>query len=79
MTSELFIWVPVKLADSPPGSPRAWRLELRHLEFLAPKGVHHPDRAQPLLRHGQHVALALLDGRRLRADALRVEIDRAAP
>ena len=40
-------------------------VELAHLPFLAAEGVHHPDRAQPFLRLGEHGALLFLNGGRL--------------
>ena len=50
-------------------------LKLLHLIRLASEGLHHLDRAQPFLRHGQHGAFLFGEGRRLVADALRVEVD----
>ena len=70
--SELFIEVALSWRFASRLSRAVWP-KLLHLVLLAAESLHHLDRAEPFLRDGEHRALALLDGRRLLADALREE------
>ena len=52
-------------------------LELADLKLLAPKRVHHPDRAQSLLRLSQDSAFLFLNGCRFTPNPMRENINRA--